>query len=443
MNDSARQSLPARIFHVLAGFGLATILLVILMVETWLATLEQVHYGLHATLQKYFDAKEFIVIPDAGVFHESLLGKKFLPLPGGYWVCALLALNLTLGGIIRMRKGWRTAGVLLAHFSIIFMIVAGGVAQLKEERGVMMLSEETNGPLPKTADYANSFTETTIEITEVKDGKPVGPVHFIKDANYSDLKFETPDRTAFDRFLSRIGVGDEYSNDPRKILLPKLPFDLEVQGYVQNAKAMSTANMAPQRGEPVVDGWFLYSREPNKESEMDTPGIHARILPRDGSKGQVMLLVATDTDAFEPRAPVTVKSGDRTFLVRLDKRVWPVPFKVTLVDARSEYHPNTTRPKLFESDIVRTQNGQETKHFIEMNEPMRQGGLTFYQRTMMNGPAGASQEATISGFEVVRNPSDKWPEYSIWVAAFGLVLHFVIKLVTFLTRGKSTPAPQT
>lgn len=442
MNDSARQSLPSRIFHVLAGFGLATILLVILMVETWLATLEQVHFGLHATLQKYFDVKEFIVIPDAGVFNDSWVGKNLLPLPGGYWVCALLALNLTLGGIIRMRKGLKTAGVLLAHFAIIFMIVAGGVAQLKEERGVMMLSEDDKG-LPKTADYANSFTETTIEVTEVKDGKPVPPVHFIKDANYSDLMFETPDRSGFDRFLTSIGVGPGYSNKPRKILLPKLPFDLEVQGYVQNAKAMSTSSMAPERGEPVVDGWFLFAQKPNKESELDTPGVHARIVPRDGGNGQVMLLVATDPDAFAPRAPVTVKAGDRTFLVRLDKRVWPVPFKVTLMDARSEYHPNTTRPKLFESDIIRTQNGQETKHFIEMNEPMRQGGLTFYQRTMMNGPAGASKEATISGFEVVRNPSDKWPEYSIWVAAFGLVLHFLIKLGTFLFRGKSTPVPQT
>lgn len=420
MNDPARKSLPARIFHVLSGFGLATALLVILMIQTWMATLEQVHYGLYPTLQKYFDASEWYVVPDAGIIHESLVGKYLPPLPGGYWVCALLALNLTLGGVIRIRKGWKTAGVLMSHFGIIFMIVAGGVAQLKEERGVMMLSEEENGPLPKTADYANSFTETTIEITEIKDGKPVGPVHFVKDAYYLDLG----------------------PQDRRTVRLPKLPFDLELQAYVQNAKAMSTASMAPERGEAVVDGWFLFSREPNKETELDTPGVHARVLPRDGGETPVYLLVATDPDAFKPRDPVTVKAGDRTFVMRLDKRVWPVPFQITLVDARSEYHPNTTRPKLFESDVIRTQNGQKTNHFIEMNEPMRQGGLTLYQRTMMNGPSGGSKEATISGFEVVRNPSDKWPEYSIYVAGLGLCLHFLIKLGSFLFRGKSTPSPK-
>jgi hypothetical protein len=444
MNDPARKSWPARIYRVLSGYGLATVLLLILMIQTWMATLEQVHYGLFPTLRKYFDAAEFVVIPDAGIFHESLLGKKFIPMPGGYWVCALLVLNLTLGGIVRIRKGLRTVGVLLAHFGIIFMVVAGGVAQLKEERGVMMLSEEENGLLPKTADYATSLTDTSIEIIEVKDGEPVGPVRFIPDGLYRDLG----EGTTWAQALEKVSVllGGPPSSAPRKILLPGLPFDLEVQRYIQNAKAMSTSAMAPDRGEPVVDGWFLFAREPSKETEMDTPGIHVRVLPRDGGETPVHLLVSGDSGGFEPAVPVTVRADGRTFLLRLDKRVWPVPFEVTLVDARSEYYPNTNRPKLFESDIIRTEGEVKTNHFIEMNEPMREGGLTFYQRTMMNGPAGRATEATISGFEVVRNPSDKWPEISIYISGFGLCLHFLIKLWGFLFRGKSsataTPATQ-
>jgi hypothetical protein len=91
---------------------------------------------------------------------------------------------------------------------------------------------------------------------------------------------------------------------------------------------------------------------------------------------------------------------------------------------------------------VRIEDGRESKVFIEMNEPMRHGGLTFYQRTMMNGAMDSERQATISGFEVVRNPSDKWPEYSIYLSGFGLCLHFLMKLWIFLFRGKSTPAPQ-
>ncbi|QJE95022.1 cytochrome c biogenesis protein ResB [Luteolibacter luteus] len=416
MSSSGSKSIPLRILNFFSGLGLATVLLVILMILTWVATLEQVLYGLHATLEKYFTPKAsgLFVFPDAGIISEGLTGKKLPPLPGGYWVCALLVLNLTLGGIIRMRKGWNKIGILMSHFGIIFMIVAGGVAQLKEERGVMMLSETEGSAFPKTADYAQAFTETTVEITEVKDGKLVGPVHFVKDVYYRDLE----------------------GADRRVVRLPKLPFDLEFQGYVQNAKPMAATAMAPTRNEPIVDGWYLFGREPNKETEMDTPGVHARVLGRDGKNGDGFLL------AVESHAPYTVTADGRTFTVSIDKRVWPVPFQVRLEDARSEYHPNTTRPKVFESDIVRIEDGRESKVFIEMNEPMRYAGYTFFQRTMMNGPSGGAKEATISGFEVVRNPADKWPEYSIYVVGLGLCVHFLTKLWGFLFRKKSNPVPQ-
>ena len=65
MSSSGPKSIPLRIYKFLSGFGLATALLVILMVETWLATLEQVHFGLHATLQKYFTPEAVFVFPDA------------------------------------------------------------------------------------------------------------------------------------------------------------------------------------------------------------------------------------------------------------------------------------------------------------------------------------------------------------------------------------------
>ncbi len=418
-----KKSIPARFLDWLAGFGLATSLLLILLALTWLATLEQVHHGLHATLEKYFNPKELIIFPDAAVFFSDLAGKdkKLPPLPGGYWVCALLVINLMLGGLIRIRKSPRTIGVLLAHFGIIFMIIAGGVAQLSEERGLMMLSEKEGTGLPTTSDFAQSLTETTVEILEVKDGKTVGPVHFVEDKYYKDL---------------------EGADDRRIVRLPKLPFDLEFIRYVQNAKVVSANSMAPSRGEPIVDGWFLYAQEPGKLTEQDTPGIHAKVLGRDGKNGEPFLLAVPEPDTFAARTPFTVHADGRTFAIRMEKRIWPVPFQVRLKDARSEYFPHTTKPKFFESDIVRIEDGRESEVFIEMNEPMRYAGLTFYQHTMINSAPRDGGEATISGFEVVRNPSDQWPKYSIYIAGFGLCLHFLIKLWSFLTRGKSKTATQ-
>lgn len=410
MKSDSPKSPARRVFDFLSGYGLATGLLVLLMALTWLATLEQVQHGLYPTLEKYFNHREFIVFPDAAIVSEKLEGKKLPPLPGGFWVCALLALNLTLGGVIRMRKGWRTAGVLLAHFGIIFMIVAGGVAHLKEERGVMMLREG------QTADYAQSLTETAVEIIEIRDGKVAGEVHEISDKWFKDLSGE---------------LG-------RTVRLPSLPFDLQFQTYLQNTRPVSASSMAPQRGEPVVDGWFLYAHEPNTETEMDTPGLHARVVGRDGTLGDPFLL------AVASYQPFTVRADGRVFLVQLVKRLWPVPFRVRLEEARAEFHPNTSRPKAFESDITRIEGDRESKVRIEMNEPMRHGGYVFFQRTMEQAQMqpGADGRA-LSGFEVVRNPADKWPEYSLYIAGFGLFVHFVLKLAAFLIGKRSPINPQT
>ena len=58
MSSPGQKSVPARIFDILSGLGLATVLLVILMLETWLATLEQVHFGLFATAEAARTAAE-------------------------------------------------------------------------------------------------------------------------------------------------------------------------------------------------------------------------------------------------------------------------------------------------------------------------------------------------------------------------------------------------
>ena len=112
-----------RIINFFSSLGLATVLLLLLGVLTWLATLEQIGNGLYPTLNKYFSIREWYVIPEIDSFPHINGRPITIPLPGGYWVCALLLLNLTLGGILRMRKGWKKAGILIAHFGIIFMIV--------------------------------------------------------------------------------------------------------------------------------------------------------------------------------------------------------------------------------------------------------------------------------------------------------------------------------
>ncbi len=394
--SKAPRSIPGKIYDVLSGFGLATITMLLLGLLTWFATLEQIDNGLYPTLTKYFDWKSFFLLPEIN-------GKMVpLPLPGGYWVCAVLLLNLILGGIVRIRKGWRHYGNLIAHFGIILMLAGGGVAHHFSERGNMAVGEG------ESSNAAEDYFEYVVEATEIKDGK-AGKIHVIRGKDIDDLQ---------DAKL-------------RTFRLPELPFDLQLTGYLKNAVPVSANERAPDRQQLITDGYFLMEKPKlakAEEAERFTAGCYARILHRDGTKSEPFILAGA---SFRP---FSYRYQDRVFTVDMRKRLWVMPFTLKLDKFTAAFHPGTMRPAKFVSEVTRIENGGEAKVTIQMNEPMRYEGLTFFQASY--GPPGAGPgERMYSVFEIVRNPADKWPEYSLWIVAFGMAVTFLIKLGSFLATG--------
>lgn len=389
------------LLNFLSGFTLATILMVLLLLQTWFATLEQVEHGLHATLRKYFDPSAFwikseLVLPDFMGEH-----KLIIPLPGGYWVLSLLFLNLLLGGILRMRKGWKVAGVLISHFGILFMILSAGVTEMKEERGTMDFFEG------ETSNVAQDYYEYVVEISERTKGID-DKVHVIRGNYLQDL--------------------NALSHPVRKVNLPALPFDMEFTRYAKNGRVMSINEMAPGKGEPVIDDYFIFDRPSEKDAELNVASVYAKILPRDGATPSVFI---ASGGAFYP---YTAKVGERVFAITMRKFLWRMPFSVRLDKATAEYYPNSTKPKRFESRVTRIENGSEAIVEIKMNEPMRYEGYTFYQRMMGRENAQMPNSRPYSQLEVVRNPADQWPKYSLYIVTFGLFLHFILKFSAYLSR---------
>lgn len=390
-----------KIFDVLSGFGLATITLILLGLLTWFATLEQVDNGLYPTLNKYFatDWGHIFVLP------ELYINGKYVPvppLPGGYFVCAVLLVNLILGGIIRIRKGWNHFGNLVAHFGIIFMLLGAGVTYHFSERGNMAVSEG------ESSNVAEDYFEYVVEVAEIKEGK-VEQIHVIRGKDIDDLA----------------------AGNLRTFRLPDFPFDLEISGYLPNAVPVSATERAPDQGQLIADGYFLMEKpKPAKPepAEQYTAACYARILPRDAGKSAPFILAGASFHPFSYRIQ------DRTFTVDMRKRLWPMPFTLTLNHFTAAFHPGTMRPSKFVSEVTRSESGGEAKVTIQMNEPMRYEGLTFFQASY--GPPGAGPgEKMYSVFEVVRNPADQWPKYSLIIVAVGMFITFMIKLVSFLTAG--------
>ena len=385
-------------FRIMAGFEVAIVCLLMLFAATLFGTFEQTQVGLYLTLQKYFDMEALFVIPE---LHGKIIP---LPIPGTFWVSAVLVVNMTLGGLIRARKGWKTAGVLIAHFSMIFLLVAGGVSQISKKEGVMHVYQGDR------SDYARSYTEPTIEIYPNDDEGRREKPFVVNTKQLSNLK---PEQTL-------------------TVRLPDLDFDLQVTGFLRSSDLLQIARAKAQHeGEKVVDGFFLKEKKRAQQEETNLTGCYLTVLDKSGNAMQEMVL---HYNGMLFPTPVTAMVNGKRYEFSLTRWIWPMPFEIELDKTLGEYWPGTRDPSWFQSDITKVDGDSRREYSIVMNKPMRHEGVTLYQASWAPPAPGGRPS---SGFAIVQNPSDQWPKWSLYIASFGLMLHFGMKLTRFL--GSSIP----
>lgn len=389
---SQKQSNPlANIFVFIGGFHVAIVSMVLLLILTWLSTLEQTGPGgLYWTLKKYFSFESYIVRP-------TLNGHDLpIVLPGGYWVCVVFTLNLLVGGVMRMRKGWKHAPILVSHFSMLMLMVGGAVTYHQSREAYMQLEVRQSGGA------AFSLTELSVEIAELKDGVKQDPLVI-----HSELLK---------------GVRG-HPTESRQFLLPNFPFDVTVSDYNIHTKLYPIRGRAPE-GVRVVDGFYAMAEEPTgaEETNMSSCIVTLKSKESDESK-RVLLFEGVSHD-------VTATMDGKVYALRLHGEIWMTPFRVRLDDSRGEKHPGTGLAMTYESDVtVLDAEGNDARKFkIEMNKPLRYDGLTFYQTSWDD-----SGDKVKSGFTVKTNPSDQWPKYAIYTCGVALFVHFIIKLFEFVS----------
>ncbi|CAN5208091.1 hypothetical protein BH23VER1_BH23VER1_10250 [soil metagenome] len=395
-----KKSPPARVFAFFSSYGLATVTLALLGLLTWIGTLEQVDHGLYEVQRKYFE-QAFLIhtidIPNPfGKIEGATIPFK-IPLPGVYLLLAILFVNMVCGAIIRARKGWRHLGILIAHSSMLLLILAGWVSFHFKTEGNMQLYEGDS------SNVYRSYTEWAVEVVEVGDGAE-SDVLVIPEEEFADLR-DDRSRT--------------FSSD-------SLPFDLTLSGYSRNAM-VGTAEQVP--GARAVDGFALRPVKKDSQAEANVAAAY---------------VVAGDTEGILwglARHPLTVEAEGKTFLLKMTRRSWVVPFTVVLDKFTRALHPGTGIAREYSSDITKVgAEGREEKIKIAMNEPLRDRGYTFFQASW--GPEDARPgEPLYSVFAVVKNPSDYWPLYACIMVGVGLLVHFLGKLLAFIQRSNRRRPP--
>lgn len=370
-----------RVMRPLSSLGLSCSLITMLALLTWLGTLEQVDHGLYDVQKKYFES--FFLIHQAGPFP--------IPLPGANFVMCVLGGNLLLGGMVRLRRSWATAGVLVVHVGIALLLVSGLVKMYFSDDGYVTLFEG------QYADEFQSHYRWELVITEdIGEGKL--------------REFVVPPE---DFQESEAGTVTLTSSE--------LPFQLELSHLLRNCDALPKGPMF-EVDVPVIDGVFLQKLPKEKEAERNVPGLYAAAV---GDKTHEGIL-----HGFA-RAPWTFESSGRKFAVDLHKERYPMPFTLRLDKFTKREHARTTMASHFSSDVTVFEGESSRRVHIKMNEPLRDEGLVLYQASW--GPANARPgDPLFSQLAVVRNPADQYPLYACIVIGAGLLLHFGRKLLRYI-----------
>lgn len=381
------RSLPQQIFEVVSSLKLTCVLLVLLGLLTWLGTLEQVDHGIYVVQKKYFES---LVL----VYRWGFLG---IPLPGGYLVMALLALNLICGGIVRMRKSASRAGILVTHLGIGLLLLTGAVKKHMSDYGHLTLYPGERGS--QFQDY--HLWEIAIS-RQLDDGK-------IQEFLIPHDDFV--DQTGTVRFTS-----------------PEIPFDLEVRGFMPNS--------IPQQvgGQFELRPWNIQAEDP-----IPAPGLYARVIETGGnghgSKKHDGILWGFDFEASAaaPDMPWTITTMDgQVWGINLRHKRYQMPFTIEVERFTKENHPRIDSPKWFSSDIlVIDEEAAPRKVLVFMNNPLRQDGHVVYQASY--GPPDAPQGTRLyTSLAVSRNPSDQFPLIACLVIALGLIVQFTNKLMRYI-----------
>ncbi|MCP4091933.1 MAG: cytochrome c biogenesis protein ResB [Planctomycetes bacterium] len=376
---STQSKSPGRhVFDVLSSFWLCCLLLLALFVLTIYGTLHQVENGLYDAKQVYF--------------HSWFLWLGSVPIfPGGLLCMSLLSVNLLCGGFIRIKWHSRNFGVLIVHIGIVLLLGSGLTKIITAEEGHLSVVEGSS------QDFFESYQLWEVAIWELNNRDATQEL-VIENDSFSDLDGEAS----------------------RTFTSESLPFDLVLSGFVPNCQVLPVGPNWSRTGK-AVEGYGFLAKPKDLESERNDAGIYASVTA-DGVTHEALLWGLQ-------RQPWAIQVGDRAFAIDMRHARYPMPFSIRLEDFIKEEHPGMSMAKSYRSKVVQVSpTGSERPVLIQMNEPLRDGGVVLFQSSF-----GKTQSnAEYSVFSVVRNPSDKWPEYSMWVITVGMVVAFGRRLISFV-----------
>ncbi|MDB5311109.1 MAG: ccsA [Gemmataceae bacterium] len=404
-------------FKALASLQLTVGLFALSILLVFFGTLAQVDFGIWTVVEKYFWSW-YVLVP-FDLFNK--FGQVFFDLPKGtYWAGSFpfpagkvlggaMLVNLLTAHALRFRVSWKRSGVLLLHSGLVLLFVGEFVTREFAVEQQMVIEEG------KSANY--SVDSRNYELAVVDRSDP-----------------STDTMTVIPASALRAGAG--------RITHPDLPVDLEIVKYMVNSALEkpagrpnpATAGHAVQAGGQriAVERGEVSGVDPNQK--VDIPSAYVKFF----KKGTDQVLGIYLLSLYLKDDSLTVDG--KTYDLSLRSKRYYKPFSISLVKFRFDRYPGTNKPKNYSSEVkILDKDGAVVREqTIRMNEPLRYEGETYYQSNF-------DKTETTTVLQVVNNPGWRIPYTSCVMVTLGLLAHFGVGLVSFLTRlgrGPTAGPPQ-
>lgn len=370
---------------------LTVVLLALSILLIFIATLDQTNLGIYAIQQKYFRSLFALV---------TIPGTRLItPLPGGYLIGGLLLINLIASHFYRFKFSLKKSGIWLTHLGLILLLVGELVSGVLQEDFQMRIGEG------ETKNYSESFHFNELAIIDTSD-----PQHD-----------------------TVVAIPEEWLTRTEPVQNHALPFRVEVKTYFPNAIVAMRDQVPTAPQSPATTGMgtrLAVFPQPvtYRPDENNTPAAVVELIGAQGSLGTYLLSTQL------PRSDSFTYEG-KTWKIALRTQRRYEPFSLTLLKVTHDIYPGSDIPKNFSSQVrLKTDDGREDREVrVFMNNPLRHGGLTFYQYQM-----SAPEKFTV--FQVVSNPGRLLPYIACPMMALGLVIQFLISLVGFIDKRTASPA---
>ena len=347
-----------------------------LIVIVFFGTIAQKDVGLYASQVKYFSSYYFLF---AG----------FLPLPGGRITIIIMTVNLASSLFKKNLWKMKKLGIIIVHIGGLLLLIGGGITAKFSAEGNMVIGEG------ERSDHVDDYHDMELA--------------FVNTSLQDSLEY-----TIFDAPL--LGEG-------KRIKYDKLGIQIDIIDHIKNVRVESRISPADSIYKGFLNDFVIIPKQPDKENTQNRPGLIFKIegtgKETDGIYGAFL----------GQRVPDTFEIGGELFFTEFRRKRTYLPFAIELLDFKKVMHPGTNVAKSFSSEVNLIENKIPRRVLIQMNEPLRHRGYTFYQASFVDG---LDKETTV--LATVKNYGRMFPYISSIIMSIGLLIHLLINLPKMLKK---------